>query len=228
MSSRGNLHLFQFTRAGERATAPPSPPSATASFQFTRAGERATCRRMCSCAVWMFQFTRAGERATRRPRRVLVRQDVSIHARWGARDSPTPSPAGKRNCFNSRALGSARLSRWAWTRKGASFQFTRAGERATGPEMRREKDTLVSIHARWGARDARSLRPPRLGRVSIHARWGARDRMRRSGGGRRRVSIHARWGARDLEDVIALQMGVFQFTRAGERATGRRAGGSAS
>ena len=213
--------LFQFTRAGERATlAPdtqstPSPVSIHARWGardrssggasrcwdvsiHARWGARDNRRKNALAAVRRFQFTRAGERATARRRK----------------------PGARRNCFNSRALGSARLGEWRILGCKIVFQFTRAGERATQRGGGHPPHDRVSIHARWGARDllynpmtpwdkcfnSRALGSARLavsGRVggekcfNSRALGSARHRVHELLPRQGVVSIHARWGARD-------------------------------
>ena len=211
---------FQFTRAWERATTGTPRQNADAGFQFTRAWERATsCTRPpCSCprvSIHARLGARDSSMASQRSPSL-----VSIHARLGARDClfrfvffnharfqftrawerATMGPSGPlqfEKSFNSRALGSARLS--------LNFKKICAGN--------------VSIHARLGARDLRaaiglarhdcfnsralgSARPHRmtgvsLEKVSIHARLGARDSFVSGSSSMISVSIHARLGARD-------------------------------
>ena len=144
---------FQFTRAGERATKTLDPLNYQDQFQFTRAGERATVRRRRW--RWGGSFNSRALGSARLWSKVcnMVFTDVSIHARWGARD----------NCASVIIIFK-------------KFQFTRAGERATDKTTKTNGENHVSIHARWGARDFIATAGGLVYDVSIHARWGARDR----------------------------------------------------
>ena len=144
---------FQFTRAGERATRRHRRPRSPQLFQFTRAGERATQAAFAGWSADTFQFTRAGERATLKGCwSASNARCFNSRALGSARRTARTCPCG-RCCFNSRALGSARPEGVRVTDAASRFQFTRAGERATGGVCVRGVGGGVSIHARWGARD---------------------------------------------------------------------------
>ena len=105
-----------------------------------------------------------------------------------------------------RATESAQLASFC-----SPFQFTRAGERATLGQSGKVAGGLVSIHARWGARDlvvisrtctCSGFNSRALGSAR-HARWYVAPG--------RIVSIHARWGARDDPSNAAIFRDWFRF-----------------
>ena len=152
---------FQFTRAGERATphvglertrkpgfnsralGSARLTAAIASRMETRFNSRAlgsarqqTRKRIAEAIA--FQFTRAGERATSHIVLADWRKNVSIHARWGARDVGEDRPARERAAVSIHA-------RWGARDDGDVVHFA---------------EGVVSIHARWGARDRGARKPP--------------------------------------------------------------------
>ena len=211
-------------------------------FQFTRAGERATTLPVNIGQLGAFQFTRAGERATDGGGDNDDERSVSIHARWGARDcSSTTPPASPRTFQFTRAGERATPSR-GWKPPSTRFNSRALGSARLGRRRGGRRLPDVSIHARWGARDKMGLPVAIVGEVSIHARWGARDRLlvrsprdevfqftrageRATGpclaplGGEGGFNSRALGSARPGQlPHVAVEV-AFQFTRAGERAT---------
>ena len=101
----------------------------------------------------MFQSTRPGRSATSTWDCNWCTVGVSIHAPRAERDGLPWKAMQKRNGFNPRAPGGARLFRCRYTLKLCRFQSTRPGRSATVAVVCWFFVVVVSIHAPRAERD---------------------------------------------------------------------------